>query len=359
MTDIFEGAGFRRATTLQDKVAEAAALFRAGAAARTAHDRYLLTEAMSTSDFPVLLGKGFEVEAMQAQKDAVKEYEQFAFTTTVPDFRPKKLRDLFGSTMFDDVAEGEEYKGDVLEETEIEVKVGKTGRSFGYTWELALSGDFTNMADFPKRLGNAAVETENDRTHRVFVTETGPNAAFFDTVGTKRLTAENLDAAISGLALKEDHRGDLVDTSKLILVVPPSLQVQAQRLLNAAELELKVQDGSKTATTKVSNPFRGLVELQVSRSLVRIDKSGTRASSWYLLPGRETANPAVVKAGLIGHESVDIRVKRDQGERIGGGQPAFDDGSFKDDTVWFRGRHVFGAAAGFNYAAYASTGTTD
>lgn len=357
MTDIFESAGFRRATTFQDKVVEAATLFRRGAGAITAHDRYLLTEAMSTSDFPVLLGKGFETEAIQAQKDAVKEYEAFAYPTTVPDFRPKKLRDLFGSTGFDDVAEGEEYKGDTLDETEIEVKVGKTGRQFGYTWELALSGDFTNMADFPKRLGNAAVETENRKTHETFVGATGPNADFFDAIDTAKLTPEALDAAITSLALKEDHRGDLVDTSKLILLVPPSLKLQADRLIGAAELEMQLTDGAKVTKTRVANPFRGLVEVVVSRTLVRIDSSANRASTWYLLPGKETANPAVVKAALIGHENVDIRVKRDQGERVGGGAPAFDDGSFKDDTVWFRGRHVIGAAPGFNYAAYASDGS--
>ena len=356
MSTILESAGFRTATTTQDKVAEAAKLFREGAAYKTPTHRHMLLEAMSTSDFPTLLAKGFEVEAIQAQKDAVKEFESFAHSTTVPDFRPKKLRDLFGSTIFDDVAEGEEYKGDILDETEVEVKVGKTGRSFGYTWELQLSGDFTSMADFPKRLGNAATETENRKVFGAFVGATGPDTGFFDTVDNKPLTAEYLDAAINSLALKEDHRGDLVDTSKLMLVVPPTMAIQAKRLVNAAELEMQVTEGNKVNKTRVSNPFRGMVEVVVSRTLIKLDRSGNRATTWYLLPGKDTSNPAVVKANLIGHENVDIRVKRDQGERPGGGTIPVEEGSFKDDTIWFRGRHVIGAAKGFAYAAYASTG---
>lgn len=354
--DILAQESFRTAPSLKTKIVEAAKLFNEGAAARSNHAVYRLKEAMTTSDFPLLLSKAFEVEAMQAQKDAVREYEPFAARKTVPDFRPKKLRDLFGQTEFDPVAEGEEYKGDSLSETEIEYKVSKFGRAFGYTWELAISGDFTEMADFPRRLGNGAVETENRLVFEQIVTETGPSTDFFDTVDTKPLTAENLDAAINSLALKEDHRGDLVDTSKMILVVPPTLAVQARRIVGAAELEMEVTDGNRKTKTRVQNPFSGMVEVVVARWLTKVNKDDSRATAWYLLPGRDTSNPAVIAAGLQGHEAVDIRVKRDQGERPGGGLIPAEEGSFKDDTVWFRGRHVFGAAKAFAYAAYASKG---
>lgn len=354
--DILAQESFRTAPSLKTKIVEAAKLFNDGAAAKSNHAVYRLKEAMTTSDFPLLLSKAFEVEAMQAQKDAVREYEPFAAKKSVPDFRPKKLRDLFGQTEFDPVAEGEEYKGDSLSETEIEYKVSKYGRSFGYTWELAISGDFTEMADFPRRLGNGAVETENRIMFSEFITETGPSTDFFDTVDTKPLTAENLDAAINSLALKEDHRGDLVDTSKMILVVPPTLAVQARRIVGAAELEMEVTDGNRKTKTRVQNPFSGMVEVVVARWLAKVNKDASRATAWYLLPGRDTSNPSLIAAGLQGHEAVDIRVKRDQGERPGGGNIPFEEGSFKDDTVWFRGRHVFGGSKAFAYAAYASKG---
>ena len=354
--DILAQENFRTAPTHKDKILEAARLFNEGAAGKSNHATYRLREAMTTSDFPTLLSKAFEVEAMQAQKDAVKEYEQFAYKTSVPDFRPKKLRDLFTTPDFDEVNEGEEYKAAPLEETDVEVRAHKHGRVFGYTWELAKSGDFTGLADFPRRLGNGAVETENKASFSEFVGETGPREDFFETVDTKPLTAENLDAAINGLALTEDHRGDLVDTTKMVLVVPPTLAVDAQRLVGAAELEMEVTEGNKKTKTRVQNPFRGLVEVVVSRWLVRLNKNANRSTAWYLLPAGDTTNPSVIAATMLGHETVDIRVKRDQGERVGGGAVPFEDGSFGDDTVWFRGRHVFGTAKAFAYAAYASKG---
>jgi len=360
--DLLAEAGFRTAPNLKDKVLEAAKLFNEGVAGGPAE--YRLKEAMSTSDYPLLLAKGFEVEAIQAQKDAVKEYESFAYETKVPDFRPKKLRDLFGDTEFDPVLEGEEYKADSLEETEVEVRVGKFGRKFGYTWELDLSGDFTDMAAFPKRLGNGAVERSNRNVFGLFVDEDGPREDFFDEVHTERLTPDAIDNALQELALKENHRGELVDTGGLVLLVPQSLQIEANRIAEATELDRRVEDGEgRTVRTRVTNPYRGLITVQVSKWLTKLDKSGNRASTWYLFASKSSDNPAVVRAELLGHENVDIRVKRDQGQRVGGGDVPFNEGSFDDDTIWFRGRSVDGAAPGFAdeegkaLVAYASNGS--
>lgn len=360
--DLLAEAGFRTAPTLKARVIEAARLFNDGLKGGPA--QYRLKEAMSTSDFPLLLSKGFEVEAINAQKTAVKEFDSIAYETRVPDFRPKKLRDFFGETEFDRVLEGEEYKADTFEETEIEIRVAKYGRKFGYTWELDLSGDFTDLANFPQRLGNGAVERSNRNVFELFVDEDGPRGDFFANIGTEKLTPDAIDAAITALTLKENHRGELVDTGGLVLMVPQSLQVEANRIANAGELEMRVEgEEGRAFRTRVANPYRGLITVQVSKWLTKMDKSASRATTWYLFAGKGSDNPALVHAQLMGHENVDIRVKRDQGERPGGGNIPINEGSFSDDTIWFRGRSVDGAAPGFADAdgkalvAYASTGT--
>lgn len=351
--DTLVNEGFRKATSFDERVFEAARLFREGQNAQNFGRQAVLLEAFTTSDFPLLLGNAFEREAIQTQRDAEPETTTFTYETTVPDFRPKKLVDLFGNEIFEDVAEGEEFKGGTLDETEIEVKAGTTGKVFGLTRKLMLSRDFSDLANFPRVLGNAAVNTENQKIFSVFVNESGFRSDFFGTVDTKVLNADNLDAAINALSLQEDHRGDLVDTSNMILLVPPSLRTQAERIVNSVEVELT--EGTKKY--RVLNPFRGLVTVVVSRRMASIDKSANRGTSWALLPAKDSATPAVVKANLIGNETVDIRVKRDQGERVGGGAIPIEQGSFNDDTIWFRGRHDIGAAKGFTYAVYASNGT--
>lgn len=349
--------GFRAAPSHDERVFEAAKLFGEGRNPANRSRQSTLMEAFTTSDFPKLLGAAFEKEAMAAQKDAVKEYELFAFQKNLPDFRPKKMVDLFGNEYFEDVKEGSEYKGGKLAETDVEIKTGKTGKTFGLTWELQLSRDFSDLADFPKVLGNAAVNTENKKVYEVLVGKSGLNTSFFGSVDTKPLTAENLIAAIETLALKENHRKELVDISTLVLVVGPGMQMRAQQILNADKITRKADDGAgNTITTEETNPFRGLIQLQVSREFVNLNGASTKHTSWALLPGKATSNPAVVKTGLIGHESVDIRVKRDQGERVGGGAVPVEDGSFSDDTIWFRGRHIVGASKGFTAAVYSSKG---
>lgn len=348
--------GFRAAPSFDERVFEAAKLFGEGRNPSNFSRQNVLLEAFTTSDFPKLLGAAFEKEAMGAQKAAVKEYELFAFQKNLSDFRPKKMVDLFGNEYFEDVKQGEEYKTGKLSETDVEIKTGKTGKSFGLTWELQLSRDFSDLADFPKMLGNAAVNTENRKVYEVMVGKSGLNTGFFGSVDTRPLTSENLIAAIESLALKENHRKELVDISTLVLVVGPGLEMQARRILNAEKIVRKVVDGGTTTETEETNPFRGMVQLQVSREFVNLNGSSTKHTSWALVPGKATANPAVVKTGLIGHENVDIRVKRDQGERAGGGAVPANEGSFDDDTIWFRGRHVVGAAKGFVSAVYGSKG---
>lgn len=349
--------GFRAAPTEEERIFEAAKLFGEGRNPANFSRQNTLMEAFTTSDFPKLLGAAFEKEAMGAQKDAVKEYDLFAFEKNLSDFRPKKMVDLFGNEYFEDVKEGDEYKGGKLAETDVEIKTGKTGKNFGLTWELQLSRDFSDLADFPKVLGNAAVNTENRKIYEVLVGSTGLKTGFFGAVDNKPLTSENLIAAIEIMSLKENHRKELVDVSTIVLVVGPGLAMRARQILNAEKIVRKVDDGAGNVTeTEESNPFRGLVQLQVSREFINLNGAATKNTSWALLPGKATANPAVVKTGLIGHENVDIRVKRDQGERVGGGQVPVNDGSFNDDTIWFRGRHITGGAKGFTVAVYGSKG---
>lgn len=349
--------GFRAAPTVDERIYEAALLFGEGRNPANFARQNVLLEAFGTDDFPKLLGAGLEKEAMQAQKDSVKEFDSFALVKNLSDFRPKKLVDLFGNEYFEDVAEGEEYKSGTLEETDVEIKTGKTGKVYGLTWELMLSRDFSDLADFPKVLGNAATNTENRKVYELMVGATGLAAGFFGTVDTKSLSTESLQAAIEALAVKVNHRDELVDISSITLIVGPALQFRAQQILNAQEVEIQTTSGTKVSKVRVPNPFKGLITLQVSREFARLNGAGSAATSWALLPNKTTDNPAVVKTGLIGHEAVDIRVERNQGERVGGGTVAVNDGSFRDDTIWYRGRHITGAAQGFTAAVYASDGT--
>lgn len=346
--------GFRIAPTHEERIHEAATLFAAGKSGADYFAQARLLEAFATSDFPLLLGDAFAKQAVKAQKDAVKEFEPLLTDVTVDDFNEHKLVDLWGNDAFETVAEGEEYKGGTLAETELTHKAAKHGKSYGLTWELRRSRKFSDLANFPRMLGNGSVKGQNNAIGDLLTQTNGWDTTFFPSVATVAFTPENLDAAIKALATTEDHRGDLVDVSNLVLVHGPALRTEVNRVLKAIELEMQVTDGSKVTKTRVANPFSNVVNPLESRTIGKL--LGTKPNGWALIQGKGSDLPSIIRTLLSGEEQVDIRVKRDQGARPGGGDVPVDSGSFNDDTIWFRGRDVYGIDKGFTTGVYASNG---
>lgn len=346
--------GFRRASSHDEKVFEAASLFARGRVGGNHLSQAVLLEAFGTSDFPVLLGDAFEKQALQTYKDSVFEFEPILSDATVDDFERRKLVDLWGAEEFERVNEGEEYKSATMHETEVEHGAGKYGKNYGLTWELRLRRRFSELANFPRALGNGAVKAQNTAVADNLTQENGWNTDFFSSVDTAPLSPENLDKAIQKLALTENHRGELVDTSDLILVHGPGLRGEVNRILTAARLVTEVTDGNKVTKTEVDNPFRNIVTPLESRTIGA--RLGTSASGWALLHGKSSDLPSLIRTRLNGHPDVDIRVRRDQGDSVGGGQIAPEEGSFNDDTIWYRGRSVIGIDPAFTVGAYASNG---
>lgn len=347
--------GFRRAPSHDEKVIEAGLLLkRAEAGNITAIAT--LQEAFSTSDFPVLLGQGLQATAITAYKDTPKEFEDVVFDTTVPDFNRRRLVDLWGADEFERVHEGEEYKGSSKKTTDLEHGLGKYGKVAKVTWELFLDRRFSDIADFPRDLAQGAIKTQNSAVADLLVKNGAWNADFFKSVSNLPLTADNLQKAINELAIRENHRDELVDVSSLYLVHGPALRSQVQALLvHLEKVEITTTDGSKSTKQVQDNPFRNVVKPLESRSVGK--RLGTDSgTAWALIQGKGSDLPSIIRTSLAGHPEVDIRVENAQGQSLGGGALSPTDGSFKDDTISYRGRAVTGIDPGFTPGVWASKG---
>ena len=347
--------GFRRAPSHDEKVIEAGLLLkRAEAGNITAIAT--LREAFSTSDFPVLLGQGLQATAITAYKDTPKEFEDVVFDTTVPDFNRRRLVDLWGADEFERVHEGEEYRGGNKQTTDLEHGLGKYGKVAKVTWELFLDRRFSDIADFPRDLAQGAIKTQNSAVADLLVKNGTWNQDFFKSVSTLPLTADNLQKAINELAIRENHRNELVDVSNLYLVHGPALRSQVQALLvHLEKVEITTTDGSKSTKQVQDNPFRNVVKPLESRSVGK--RLGTDSgTAWALIQGKGSDLPSIIRTSLAGHPEVDIRVENAQGQSLGGGALSPTDGSFKDDTISYRGRSVLGIDPGFTPGVWASKG---
>lgn len=319
-------------------------------------------ETLTTSDFPVLLGNAYGRELLQEYTAAPAVWRQFATPTTVPNFKPKKFGELLGGRAgLDKVAQSTEYKARGLTEAEYSFQVGKYGNRIPLTWEMLVDDDLDAFRNLPNRLAIAARETEDRVAVEAFLNanKNGLNTQFFKAANGNAptnlpLTRENLENALSGISQRKDSEGRPILTSGRVLMVPSTLEIQARRILDALEVRRENSDGT---TTVERNSLSGLVTLVVNPWLTVINTGAAAATTWFVLPVPTSPRPAVVVGFLRGNEQPDLRVKADAGNRVGGGAVAPEEGSFDDDTIQYRVRHVTGSSPVVPTETYASTGT--
>lgn len=340
------------------KSVEAAKLFNEGLNGRNPFKKAMLAEAMTTSDFNVYLGKAFDVEMLAKYEDIEPEWKKIATPTTVKNFKPKTFKDLFGGRgALDKVLEGEEYKERDKSEAEYELKAAKFGNIFKLTFELIKNDEIGELRNLPSDLAQGAIETEDRAAFEAFVSATGPNANFFKAGNGNAVTSlpfnrANVQAAYIAISKRKDKNGNPVRIAgrKLNIIVPAALLFEAEQIINSPTIP-DPAGGSGT----IPNPLAGKLNLVVSDYLSVVN-TANGDTAWYILPTPDAARPALVVAKMLGEENPDIRVKADMGNRVGGGSIAPEEGSFGDDTITYRGRHIVGAGTLDPLATYASKG---
>jgi Mu-like prophage major head subunit gpT len=318
-----------------------------------------LNEALTTSDLAQFAsGMLIDREMLANYESLPTQWPKFLTPTSLKDFKPKYMSELvLGAQVFKDVPERTAYpmaQGPRLAEYPIQGK--KTGLLWGFSFEAQVNDDLEQLMMVPNAMPQMAVDTEDDRGLRLLINlETGAlNTAFFSVangnIGTLELNAENLQTVLVSLRTKRDpDKGTLIPAGRLQLVVGPALEAQAERILNVDRIQ--VSDGNGGFTYE-PNPLRGKVDLVVNDKQV--------GESWIVMPKPGTAVRAPFWFGRVrGYEQPDFRYKADQGRAIGGGDIVVNDGSFDDDTIWYRGRHIMGVAHGDPTLTYGSDNSGD
>lgn len=328
--------------------------------------RAMLTiqESLTTSDFPKLFGDVLDRELLAQYEQVTPKWQQFARRTVVKDFRAKHYLDLLGGRAeLDLVKERGEYPARALTEGDYSLTVAKYGTRLPLTWEMLVNDDLDAFRTAPERIAQAARFTEDKLAVRLIASATGPLSAFFTAapasqfgaaaIGTGKLTVDNLSLALTTISTRKDSDGNPVMVEAVVLMVPPSLEVVANTIVQATLIRNK----TTAQDIEVGNWLSGRVTVVVNPWLPVIDTSANSATTWYLLPAPSIARPALTMGFLRGHETPDLRVKADTGQRVGGGNVPAEEGSFDTDDIQYRVRHVTGGTTLDPIAAYASNGT--
>lgn len=338
------------------QILEARELFQ-GAMDGNLRARATVLETLTTSDFPLLLNAAYGRE-LQGEYGAIDPvWQRFATRNTVPDFRKRTLTDIMGGrAALEKVREASEYPARKAAESERDFQVDKYGARFPLTWEMVKNDDLGAFRSFPQRLATAARETEERIALAPLFNAAGTGLSSFLTPrvnASKTLNRANLNAAYTDIMTRRDYDGRPVIVTQPVLMVPTALAQTAADIVNVTK-----NIDPTTGDERAGNGLIYTPEIVVNPWLDIVGGSYTsNAKTWFLLPPPTTAvKPALTVAFMSGEETPDLRVKNDQGTRVGGGSLGPEAGSFDDDTIQYRVRHVVGASGLYDDAIYVGVG---
>lgn len=349
---------FRIGEALQARTAATIAAARRGEITGRA-----LREAFSTADFTLAAFATLD-KRMLGKYDALPSvWRSYTTVTTVPDFRPTYLLDTWRNTIgFDAVPELTEYPGeDSRGSANYTISVAKYGRRFSLSWESMINntaiGELENLPDV---LAQQAAETEaiNAVSNLILADRTGVNTAFFKSANGNAptalpLTYDNLKTVLTAMAAKKSAiSGRVVPSPPLVLVVPKALEMAANEIKNIREI--RVTSG---ANEFLQNNVLSGIEIVVEPMLDYWNTHAKALTTWFILPKPGNSRPATWAAFLRGYETPDLRVQVSAGQNIGGGDISPMEGSFSEDSIQYRGRHIVGHQVGDPTFTYVSLGS--
>jgi hypothetical protein len=307
-------------------------------------------EAMTISDFSLLFADILDRQVLGAYQDWPSTWQQYSRRGTVRDFRNVKRFTLDGaSSTLAEVPERGEYPEAAVVPGSYEYKVTKRGRRLDWTWEMRVNDDLDAFRELPLILGRAARMTEDKFVTELYASSTGPNSTFFSAgngnvvTDNPALSVEALEAAMTVLAAQRDSDGNPIFIDRLNLVVPPALEVVANNILNAVQIDAASGGGDGTGSNqlRVNNWLSRRVTPIVNPWLPIVDTT-TGNSAWYLFGQTMAGRPAMEVGFLRGHEQPEVFVKAPDSMRVGGGMAPVEDGDFETDAIRHKVRHVLG-----------------
>lgn len=351
------------------KVAEAAKLIADCLSGRKPD--YYLREAMTTSDFPGLMGDVLYRQMLGNYQPWPVTYPRWAYVREVRDFRTLNMYTLDGSQgLLDKVKELAPYPETKFTEGKYQLSVNKYGKRFGVSWELLINDDLDAFSNRARVMADGARRSEEYLATGMLVDANGPNASFFTAgnknivTGNPRLTVQGLQTAMIVLASQVDTEGQPIMIDSFELVVPPALEITAQNIMNALQLRINspaAPNGGGTIDQFLyaENWMKGRMTMSVNPYIPYIATTNSIGqSSWFVIAKSTTSGrPAFFFGFLRGYREPQLFMKAPDAVPLGGGNPSPTDGSFDIDGIDYKLRHVFGAASGDPKMAVASNGT--
>lgn len=331
---------------------------------------YLLMEAMSTSDFPNLMGDVLDRQLLGRYAETPTTWSNYAKRGLVRDFRSVSRFALDGlegryTSNYEKPELTEPREDNGLTETEYTYSVKVYEKAAALNWRMLINDDLDAFADIPARLARGARRTEEYFATSLFVGASGPHTSMY-TAGNKNIVTSNppltvaaLQTAMTILAAQVDGSGEPITIESVELVVPPALEITALNILNATQLTIDPNASAGTAQQVVTtqNWLRGRLRLSVNPYIPVIASTANGATSWFLFANPNTGRPALEVGFLRGYEQPGLYQKAPNTVRVGGGAVDPMLGDFDTGEIRYKGMHIIGGTRLDPKATVASNGS--
>ncbi len=249
--------------------------------------------AMTTSDFPMLLGHVAELSLMQGWNSVPETWPIWVATGSVSDFnkrqvaRPGEHRDDL-----DMIPEGGEYQFTERGETFEEYQIATYGKMSAITRQAIINDSLGALSDEFAMHGEAAARKLGDLVYSVLITnpKMADDKNLFHAAhgnlatvcgvpsGDYEATLTLLDTAFTSMRSQKDIGGKRrIGATPRFMIVPQALDMATRRFFGASQIPLHMTGSNTSPIGLGANPFAGAVQVITEP---RLDDAS--ATAWYL-----------------------------------------------------------------------------
>lgn len=320
-----------------------------------------LMEGISTSDIPTLLTPAINVTFLAKYAAQPVVWNQIATEYMVPSFGEIKFADfnidpssLIANDGDDFVAGGlpvvgeyDEYPAVKFTTTELNKSIDrKRGVRARMSWEsLRKVGNFDMIGRFTDAFAQYAAKQEDIALAKMFVTTAGAAASDWsgkDLANNPALTTDGYGALGAALAASRAQTVDGVPVSAPTykLIYGAALAPTVEKILSISNLVVTDDNGTYDVNASlVTGKFR-----PIEFSTMDTVSGGTTDGFWFVLPESQL-RPQFLEVFLEGMRVPMISVKDSGHFSLAGGDVPVREGSFDEDDIQTRVRHVVDAVA--------------
>jgi hypothetical protein len=339
--------------------------------------KMMLQEGIATSDIPTVLQPIVQVQFLAQYAAQQTVWDQIATEYTVDNFGPIKFGDFqidpsslvasngeeFISGGLPVVGEYDEYPAVKFATQELNKSIDrKRGVRARLSWEsLRRTGNFDMIGQFTQAFALYAAQQEDISLAKLFATTAGAVGSAFSgktlaansALGTNANAPISLTALDAALAQTRAARvnGRPIGASTYKLVHGAGLTAAVNNLMSIQEVRRTVGNDLITINSGLTtSPF-----MPIEFPSLDVVTGGQSDKWWFVIP-ETTVRPQFLEVFLSGERTPTISIKDSGHMSLAGGEVPVREGSFDEDDIQTRVRHVVEAVNVTNDGFVVSTG---